>query len=234
MEQATLDAALAHASAEYPRESCGLVLLHKGREIYFPCRNTASTPEEHFHIAPESHLEASRIGEAIRVVHSHPNASANPSEADLVMCEESKLPWTIIGVPSGTVVHFEPTGYHAPLVGRQYAWGVLDCWTLVRDWFKEVRNIDLPDFGSGEPNWWEKGGDLYRQNFQAAGFYEITEKELQHGDCILMANRSPVPNHAAVYLGNQVMLHHMTNRLSCREVFGGYYRKIATHFLRHR
>jgi proteasome lid subunit RPN8/RPN11 len=222
-----------HAQKEYPQESCGLVLVSHGRETYFPCVNDAASGE-HFRISPGSLLAASQIGESIVVVHSHPDYSANPSQADLVGCEKSKLPWTIIGVPSHIFRRIEPTGYRAPLVGRVYRFGVLDCWTLVRDWFKEVRSINLPDFDSGEPDWWKKGGDLYRQNFVKAGFREIREADLAHGDCILMANFSEVPNHSAVYLGNQQMLHHMANRLSCREIFGGYYRKIATHYLRYR
>jgi cell wall-associated NlpC family hydrolase len=225
-----LDDAKSHAQAEYPKESCGLVLDNL---TYFPCVNRAQSGK-HFIMAPQSRLEASRIGEATEVVHSHPDASANPSQADLVGCEASKLPWTILGVPSGAVVRFKPSGYCAPLIGREYAFGILDCWTIVRDWFKEARGIALHDFESGEEEWWLKGGDLYRDNFAKAGFHEIAEKELQHGDCILFAFRSPVPNHAAVYLGNQQMLHHLTNRLSCREVYGGFYRKIATHFLRYR
>lgn len=234
MQPATLAAAFAHAQAEYPHESCGLVVLSHGKECYVPCPNVAAEPGKRFEIAPGSRQEASRIGEVVRMVHSHPDASANPSQGDLVGCEESHLPWTILGVPSGVVKHIEPTGYKAPLVGREYVWGVLDCWTLVRDWFKEARSIELPPFDSGEPEWWLKGQDLYRENFGKAGFHEIQEKDLQHGDCILFAYKSPVPNHAAVYLGNQTMLHHLTNRLSCREVFGGFYRKIATHYLRYR
>lgn len=230
----TLQAAFEHAQTEYPKESCGLVVVVHGKEQYVPCVNVSDKPQDFFEISDASHMEASRLGTIIRMVHSHPDASANPSQGDLVGCEESHLPWTILGVPSGAVKHIEPTGYKAPLVGREYVWGVLDCWTLVRDWFKEARSIELPPFDSGEIGWWDKGQDLYRDHYAEAGFYEIQEKDLQHGDCILFAYKSPVPNHAAVYLGNQTMLHHLTNRLSCREVFGGFYRKIATHFLRYR
>ena len=39
---------LQQAKDEFPRESCGLVAVVKGRRRYFPCRNIAETPDEHF------------------------------------------------------------------------------------------------------------------------------------------------------------------------------------------
>ena len=44
---------------------------------------------------------------------------------------------------------------------------------------------------------------------------------------------SPVPNHAAVYLGDGLILHHLQGRLSSRDVYGGYWQKITTHILRY-
>lgn len=225
--------ALRHAKREFPKESCGLVVIQHGRARYWPCTNTASSPLDYCRISPEDQAAASRAGTIVRMIHSHPVGSANPSQADYVGCEGSRLPWSIVGSVSGIWRHLEPTGYTAPLVGREYAWGVLDCWTLIRDWFREVKGVELPSFESGEHGWWAKGESRYVEHYTEAGFRDIQEHELSHGDCILMAVKSSVPCHAAVYLGNQVILHHPCHKLSCREVWGGYYRSCATHFLRY-
>ncbi|MFY2562217.1 C40 family peptidase [Corallococcus terminator] len=93
-------ASLAHAWAEYPRESCGLVVRVAGELTYRPYRNLAEG-QAHFHLAPEDFARAEADGEVVAVVHSHPNAAPEPSEADRVMCERWGLPWLIVNVPVG-------------------------------------------------------------------------------------------------------------------------------------
>lgn len=53
MRQKTIDAIMAHAAAEYPRECCGVVAQKSRVERYFPCRNLAAEPTEHFHLSPK-------------------------------------------------------------------------------------------------------------------------------------------------------------------------------------
>jgi proteasome lid subunit RPN8/RPN11 len=48
MRQKTITAIMAHAAAEYPRECCGVVAQKSRVERYFPCRNLAAEPTEHF------------------------------------------------------------------------------------------------------------------------------------------------------------------------------------------
>jgi len=226
--------ALEHARADYPREACGLLVIRKGREVYARCRNIGVGTDQ-FVIHPEDYAAADIQGEIVGVVHSHPGMSPEPSQADRVACEASGLPWHIVGFPSEDWVRIEPTGFVAPLVGREWSHGVLDCYSLVRDWFRSERGVLLPNFARFD-DWWKRGENLYLDNFAQVGFEAVNSadlRNLQPGDCFLMQVASPVPNHAAVYLGDGLILHHLQGRLSSRDVYGGYWHKVTTHTLRY-
>lgn len=237
MKPTTIAAIEAHAIEEYPRECCGLVVLRKGRERYVRCRNIAATPEDHFVLAPDDYAAAEAQGEVTAIVHSHPDMPARPSEGDRVACEHHGVPWAIVSVLGGDgpprvadTSLIAPSGYQAPLVGRQWAHGVLDCWALVRDWFGRERGVELPDPPRAD-GWWDDGSsDLYgAAAMRGAGFLPVDTAELAAGDVILMQIRSGnrVPNHAAVYLGDGLILHHLYGRLSSRDVYGGYWAEVT-------
>lgn len=226
--------ALAHALNDSPREACGLAVVAKGRLRYAPCRNLA-IGEENFELAPEDYAAAEDLGEIVAVIHSHPNESCNPSQADLVSCEKSGLEWHIVGLPSGQWCSFRPTGYKAPLVGREFSHGVLDCYTLIRDHYSRELAIELPDFPRRD-DWWKKGPNgeapqnLYVDNFVKAGFVKVDRPPQKH-DMLLMQVGADVCNHAAIYLGDEVILHHLYGRLSSRDAYGGYWQKNTIHVL---
>lgn len=214
-------AATEHARAEFPREACGLVVEIDDSPQYFPCKNLAQNQSD-FILDPVDYARAEDTGKVLAVFHSHPNATATPSQADRVACEASGLPWRILSLPSGSWASLDPSGYKAPLIGRQYAPAILDCYALIRDWYRQERGIELLDFDRTEEEILR--GNLYMENFTKAGFTPI-DGPIEVGDVILMQIRSTVPNHGAIYLGRDVMLHHLANRLSSREVYGGYWRK---------
>jgi proteasome lid subunit RPN8/RPN11 len=219
------------AKAECPREACGLVIIKNGKQVYCPAKNLAKG-SDNFILDPIDYEKADTAGEIVAVIHSHPNMSAKPSQADLVACEASGLPWFICGIPSEQWEYIEPSGYIAPLVGRQWSHGVLDCYAIIRDWYAQEKNISLLDFERSD-EWWKMGGNLYLDNFEKAGFKKITLEDLSCGDVILMTVNSTVPNHGAIYLGDNVILHHVHGRLSTRDIFGGYWLKNAMVYLRY-
>lgn len=215
-----------------PNEACGLVIIERGHERFIPCRNISPFPRDTFELDPEDYARAEERGEIVEIFHSHCYGSPQPSEADKVACEATNLPWSIVSVPNGQWVRFEPNGYKAPLIGREWAHGLLDCYSLIRDFYRDQLSIFIPDFDR-EFEWWLKGQNLYLENFRIAGFKEVPLAEVKPNDVLLMQVCSPVINHGAIYLGNDKMLHHLHRRLSCRDVWGGYYRKHTVKVVRH-
>lgn len=92
MRQKTIDAIMAHAAAEYPRECCGVMAQKSRVERYFPCRNLAVAPEDNFVLCPEDYAAAEDWGTVIAIVHSHPDATTQPSELDKAQCDATLLP----------------------------------------------------------------------------------------------------------------------------------------------
>lgn len=230
-----------HAQREYPKECCGVVAIINGKERYFPCTNKAIKSTEHFVLDHRELADVEDLGEVIAICHSHVNIRPLPSEADLVQCEASQLQWHIVHVsipdggkePLATDIHsFKPTGYEAPLVGRSFSHGVLDCFTLLRDYYARELHIQLPNF-ERQDDWWLRGQNLYMDNFRKAGFEPITDAP-QVGDVILMQIRSPVPNHAAVYIGDGQIIHHVSGRMSSRDVYDGYWQENTRIIIRYK
>jgi len=234
MNEETRAAALAHAEAEFPREACGLVVVVKGRERYWPCRNMSALPSDQFTMDPQDYAAAEEAGEIVAVFHSHVNLPPTPSEADLVSCEATGLRWHIVGIPNMLWHTFDPTGYEAPLVGRVHAWGSLDCWTIVKDWYRRERGVDLIDLPRTR-GFWERGENILGDNYKAAGFVDVSEDEpMQVGDVILtQTGGSDFPNHVLLYIGDDLILHHAEGRLSSRDVYGGWYKKHTVKVLRY-
>lgn len=222
MRQKTIDAIMAHAAAEYPRECCGVVAQKSRVERYFPCLNLAVAPEDSFVLCPEDYAAAEDWGTVIAIAHSHPDATTQPSELDKAQCDATLLPWHIVSWPEGDLRTIQPRG-DLPLVGRPFVLGHSDCWGLVMSYYRQQHDIELPDFRVDYP-WWEDQypDNLYQDNWQQAGFVEVTG-DLQPGDVILMQVQSNKWNHAGVLLEGNLMLHHLYGRPSNRVPYGGYW-----------
>lgn len=221
-----------HAQTEDPKECCGLVAVVKGRKRYFPCTNLADTPDEHFVLSGADYAAVEDQGEIVAIVHSHPATNPNPSQADRVACQKSGLPWIIVNPKTYGWSTTWPEAYELPYVGREFVFGVVDCYSLCQDWYGREWKLNLSDYERRD-KFWERGENLYLDNFHREGFHQIPFEELQYGDALLMQLGSDLPNHAAIYVGEQQILHHVQGRLSSRDVLGGYYMKSTAMVLRH-
>ena len=214
----------AHVAAEYPNEACGLIVETGTGQRFIPCRNIAGNPAETFTLSPDDYLAATEVGDVIMVIHSHPDVvQLVPSEMDRIQCDHSGVEWGIMSWPDGDFCTLSPRG-DRELAGRRWVLGHADCWSIIMDYYRMEYGIAVNNY-SVDREWWVDGKEnLYDDNWQAEGFVEIDASSMQPGDMIMMRVQAPVTNHAAIYLGDNIMVHHMFGNLSARVPYGKYYR----------
>lgn len=207
-----MEDAIRHFRECYPREGCGLFLATGFKAI----ENIATDPEQEFEM-PEDTLA---IYDPIAIIHSHPNGPDFPSAADMQCQPITAVPWCIVSLTEETVQ--EPVWFGdelpvMPLLERPFIYGVFDCFTVIRDFYRLERNIVLEDIPR-DWGWWDEGKEVYLDNFQRLGFEEFdpNEKEIQVGDCFMMRLQSRSVNHAGIYVGNGLIIHHAYGSLSHR------------------
>ena len=129
---------------------------------------------------------------------------------------------------------FTPSGWKPDkLIGRQWAWGLEDCWSLVTDFYKEKLNIDLKKWA--RPKTIKKFAEnpYFEKVLLGSGFKEIEFKDIQENDILLMEGAYQKLNHVAIYIGDQTILHHVIGKLSCREIFDLQYQQITKKVFRY-
>ena len=214
----------------YPSEGCGIIGIRKGKKEWFPCTNLAKEDED-FIIGPEEYLKIRKIADVYAIVHSHPDSSNVPSENDIKFCNVMGVRYWIFDYPGMNLYELEPTTYTNELIGREYEFGVKDCYEAVRDHYKKYLNITL-ERGFFIDDWWEYGYNYFTDEYiRQVGFYPVSNP--QNHDLLVFTMGSKVPNHCGVYLGDNIMYHHAVNRLSCRENIYPMWKKYLTGIYRY-
>ena len=225
--------ALVHAKDQAPRESCGLLINIGGKEKYYPCKNLSNYSQQCFIIDPEDYAKAEDSGKVLAVIHSHPVTPPVASQADMISCEESGLVWHIVNPKTEQWGFYKPSGYKPPLIGRHWVWGITDCWSLVRDWYKEELKIELRDWD--RPTTLEdfNKDPMFERCAWRTGFRELRpDEKLENGDLLFMSIFTNNLNHVAIFLNGDV-LHHLTDRLSCIEPYSEWLLKCTGKRLRY-
>ena len=227
------DVALAHAKDQDPKESCGLLIEIKGKEKYYPCKNLSNWSNQSFIIDPIDYAKAEDTGKILAVIHSHPTTQPIASQADMISCEDTNLPWHIVNPKTEQWGYYKPSGYKPPLIGRHWVWGVTDCWALVRDWYKETKGIILRD--------WERpitpeefiADPMFERCAWRTGFRQLRpEEKLENGDLLFMSILTSGLNHVAIFIDGDV-LHHLADRISCKEPYNEWLLKCTGMRLRY-
>ena len=119
-----------------------------------------------------------------------------------------------------------------------YIWGGssfsgADCYGLVVLFYKEQFKLNIFDYKNLASQF---EGDVSNSSAFSDNcedeFVKIKEKDLKSGDIILFCNNSTTPNHIAIYLGNDKIVHMLDSRKGCcvstlsvwKQKAYGYYR----------
>lgn len=129
---------------------------------------------------------------------------------------------------------FFPNRYfeNTPLTGRPFLHGLFDCYTLVKDYYRRTFNLILPTNLQRTWEWWNTGSNLYLEHAGSYGFEEVSE--IKKHDLLVMSLSSPVPNHGAIYLGDNKILHHVAGRFSTIEDFSTVFKHKLSIILRNK
>jgi len=203
-----------HFEKEYPREGCGIIGIVKGKKQWFPCRNVAED-EDDFVLSSEDYFDVVKRCDILAIVHSHPDATNDPSITDTNYCNALGIPYWIFSYPEMELNIVEPKELSHPLIGREYEFGVKDCFEAARDWLAK-ENISIPKREPFEDDWWKKGLNYFSEERMNEWNFKKVEIP-QKNDVLLFQIQSDVPNHCGIYLGNNIFFHHAEQRLSCRE-----------------
>jgi len=141
-----------HAITAYPNECCGVI----ADGDYIPMANISQKPTTSFKISASEFVSISRTNKIQAIIHSH---CINPlhsieqdprwaSALDMETWIASDIPWGIIAT-NGTDV-MPPLWYDdndiKPLLGREFAHGITDCYAIVRDYYRQELKINLKNY----------------------------------------------------------------------------------------
>lgn len=231
-----------YAVSVYPLEACGLIVKTQSGYEFVEIKNIHDSPHDNFAISSNDYARASIRGEIAAIFHSHVDASIyngkfDFSEADRVACEQLGIPWVLAVLPTQEIKINKPSGYRLPLLGREFSYGVVDCYGLIRDAYADI-GIKLYNYKRGKLYEWndDPTWNLYEDYFKQEGFVEIDMgSNLRKYDLLLMKIQSDKINHGALMWepDKNIFIHHLVDRLSELSVFGGYWRQITVKICRH-
>lgn len=220
--------------AEYEdgeKESCGF-LLSNG-EIY-PCENKSQTPQEEFIIEATLYTKIEKETGIIAIWHSHANGNGKFTAADVDLVNRTQKPLILYDVHHNELKAIDPSG-NTPLLDRTFVYGIYDCFSLVRDYYKQEKEIEIPNYprSSDDPVWDKSDWEWIDTEYEKVGFKPVEQPEV--GDVIAMslgANALGI-NHLAIYLGEDKFIHQLNDRVSKVELWGHPWSEYTIKFLRY-
>lgn len=124
---------------------------------------------------------------------------------------------------------------YASLLGTPYAEGNDDCYGLLRKYAQKNYGLTLENYAR-PGDFAHSGQDLIMDYFKDEGFeiVQISLSKLQVGDVLLMRiNGAPLVNHISIYVGNNMILHHLFGGISREDNLSDRWKSRVMSVVRH-
>ena len=106
------------------------------------------------------------------------------------------------------------------LVGRQWEYGLFDCFSLVRDYYK-LLGVNFPDYK--RPDNLGTCESIFLDQANVLNFKQVDFNFRLPNDVLIMRIGTKTPMHAAILVDDQMILHQKRDSLSCVEPLSNYY-----------
>ncbi len=212
--------AIEHALSLPDQEVCGLIYQTDRAVHYYPCSNVSKDEEgisKSFEISSQDYIDANQLGNIIGIFHSHNKESTNSfSLADLETAKSMCLPIYLYIGGLESWMDYIPDSYDVNPAGRNWAWGMSDCYEVVRIYYRNNKQIYLTDFDRDE-SFEFVGSDIINQYVISEGFRYVTNISFILPDDIILFSTpsSSFAHHLGIYIGGNKIVHHPRNMLSC-------------------
>lgn len=214
-----------HSREIYPDEACGFIVQKSNKFLCIKCKNISKTPNITFEISPYDYLNIKNNTDKIHYIyHSHPNLNNDKcsfSEKDKNCSEVLNIPMILFCLENHELNVFTPNDIKYNYIGRYYEYGKYDCFSLIVDFLKNERNINIKydkkdlyiDHLIFYKNFLE---DQFKKIFLENNFIILNKNETLQDDDILLFDmfNDSCPKHLGIYLGQETFLHQPYSRLS--------------------
>lgn len=216
-----IEAIKEHTLSCYPEEACGCITSTG----FIPMKNVAQNKKVSFKM---DMLEYRKLTDVIAIYHSHvrePEVSyfkleaydpRTPSLADKTTSDATGKPFLISATDGENVMPClqYPRDQYAQLFGREFAFYINDCLTLMIDYYLQKYNIVIKEHDATFDWYNDLEQPYYETYYRDWGFYEIPITSAEVGDVVLMSIRGTA-NHLGVLVEDSQVLHHMVSQPSC-------------------
>ena len=200
-------------------EKCGFIVDNEKELLFIPAKNISKQNNKNFIIDPSDYLAAAKSGKIIACCHSHIK-DGSFSVSDIYNSFNHNIKYVLYNLKKDRFYFFDPQKFikYKKYIDLSFELGKNDCANLICDFYKQQLNVDIPmrpildncknyeELKSKKLHIWD--GNLYKKNWDCFNFFKIKSfDELKIYDILIFNDISKNPVHAAIYLGEELILH---------------------------